>query len=155
MSGSEFFTAILRKGNLKNVGLNHADLAGADLSGASLNRGNLTDANLAGVKNANISGAYSSLQLNEVQNQEFTNQIILLLPASCLLPPASKPVTLYLMQKKTAVLCTPLPLCRMVVLFAVAKLVNADRNSDAIAATFNNFKKYLILSKKTDDYKSK
>ncbi len=32
---------------------------------------------------------YSSLQLNEVQNQEFTNQIILLLPASCLLPPAS------------------------------------------------------------------
>ncbi|WP_414515598.1 hypothetical protein [Nostoc sp. PCC 9305] len=36
----------------------------------------------------------------------------------------------------------------MVVLFAVAKFVNADRNSDAIAATFNNFKKYLILSKK-------
>ncbi|MEH1945847.1 MAG: hypothetical protein V7K77_02490 [Nostoc sp.] len=27
---------------------------------------------------------YSSLQLNEVQNQEFTNQIILLPPASCL-----------------------------------------------------------------------
>ncbi|MDZ8105481.1 MAG: hypothetical protein RM338_07615, partial [Nostoc sp. DedQUE12a] len=46
---------------------------------------------------------YSSLQLNEVQNQGFTNQIILLPPAFCLLPPASKPVTLYFMQKKTAV----------------------------------------------------
>ena len=48
---------------------------------------------------------YSTLQLNEVRNQGFTNQIILR-PASsknCLLPPASKPVTLYLMQKKTAV----------------------------------------------------
>ncbi|PHM10189.1 hypothetical protein CK516_10065 [Nostoc sp. 'Peltigera malacea cyanobiont' DB3992] len=56
---------------------------------------------------------YSALQLNEVQNQGFTNQIILLPPASCLLPrgdaksdlpPASKPVTLCLMQKKTAVI---------------------------------------------------
>ena len=46
---------------------------------------------------------YSNLQLNEVQNQGFTNQIILLPPASCILPPASKPVTLYLIQKKTAV----------------------------------------------------
>ncbi len=57
--------------------------------------------------------SYSTLQLNEVQNQEFTNQIILP-PASCLvydtlrdLPPASKPVTLYLMQKKTAVYVAP------------------------------------------------
>jgi hypothetical protein len=40
---------------------------------------------------------YSSSQLKEVQNQGFTNQIILL-------PPASKPVTLYLMQKKTALI---------------------------------------------------
>ncbi|MCC5653586.1 hypothetical protein LC609_28095 [Nostoc sp. XA013] len=54
---------------------------------------------------------YSTLQLNEVQNQGFTNQIILLPPASCLvydtlrdLPPASKPVTFYFMQKKTAVI---------------------------------------------------
>jgi hypothetical protein len=39
---------------------------------------------------------YSSLQLNEVQNQGFTNQIILL-------PSASKPMNLYLMQKKIAV----------------------------------------------------
>ncbi|MFN6527258.1 hypothetical protein, partial [Nostoc sp. ChiSLP03a] len=46
---------------------------------------------------------YSTLQLNEVQNQGFANQIILLPLASCLLPPASKPVNLYLMQKKTAV----------------------------------------------------
>ncbi|MDM9582838.1 hypothetical protein [Nostoc sp. GT001] len=47
--------------------------------------------------------------------------------------------------------CTPRYLCRMVVLFAVGKFVNADRNSDAIAATFNNFKKYLIISKKAGD----